>query len=134
VYERHEGLVLNLGNEADENRDHFDADVRDIVKVKIIHGFWKNEDERRIALLVYTIVYEHFPSSVADIVQETAERYANIQLISAYMPDPFGTHHTKMLILFRHDDLAQVVIHTANMIKRVCKPLDTEWTCFLAEK
>ncbi|KAL5385615.1 hypothetical protein DPSP01_004728 [Paraphaeosphaeria sporulosa] len=79
---------------------HFDADIRDIVKVKIIHGFWKNEDQRRIALL------------------EAAERYPNIQLIPAYMPDPFGTHHTKMIILFRHDDFAQVVIHTANMIER----------------
>jgi len=30
----------------------------------------------------------------------------------------FGTHHSKMLILIRHDDTAQVVIHTANMIFR----------------
>ena len=30
----------------------------------------------------------------------------------------FGTHHSKMLILLRHDDSAQVVIHTANMIPR----------------
>jgi len=50
--------------------------------------------------------------------QETAERYPNIELLSAYIPDPFGTHHSKMLILFRHDDTAQVVIHTANMIHR----------------
>jgi hypothetical protein len=33
-------------------RKQFDDDVRDLVKVKIIHGFWKNTDERRIALLV----------------------------------------------------------------------------------
>lgn len=32
------------------------------------------------------------------------------------MPEPFGTHHSKMMILLRHDELAQVVIHTANMI------------------
>lgn len=32
------------------------------------------------------------------------------------MPEIFGTHHSKMLILFRHDDTAQVIIHTANMI------------------
>jgi tyrosyl-DNA phosphodiesterase-1 len=30
----------------------------------------------------------------------------------------FGTHHTKMMILLRHDDTAQIVIHTANMIMR----------------
>lgn len=71
-----------------------------MVKVKIVHGFWKKEDANRIELL------------------ETAERYPNIQLLSAYIPDPFGTHHSKMLILFRHDDTAQVIIHTANMIHR----------------
>ncbi|KAJ4360417.1 uncharacterized protein N0V89_000979 [Didymosphaeria variabile] len=80
--------------------DQFDTDVKKTVNVKIVHGFWKNEDEKRIALL------------------EQAKRYPNIQLISAYMPDPFGTHHSKMLILLRHDDSAQVVIHTANMIQR----------------
>lgn len=30
----------------------------------------------------------------------------------------FGTHHSKMMILFRHDDTAQVIIHTANMIPK----------------
>lgn len=34
------------------------------------------------------------------------------------MPEMFGTHHSKMLILLRHDDTAQIVIHTANMIPR----------------
>lgn len=27
------------------------------------------------------------------------------------MPEPFGTHHSKMMILLRHDDLAQYVIY-----------------------
>jgi hypothetical protein len=30
----------------------------------------------------------------------------------------FGTHHTKMMVLFRHDETAQVIIHTANMIAK----------------
>lgn len=34
------------------------------------------------------------------------------------MPEMFGTHHSKMMILIRHDDTAQVIIHTANMIAR----------------
>ncbi|KAF1834030.1 phospholipase D/nuclease [Decorospora gaudefroyi] len=79
---------------------HFDRDVREMIKVKIVHGFWKRNDGNRIALL------------------EAAEQYPNIELLSAYIPDPFGTHHSKMLILFRHDDTAQVIIHTANMIAR----------------
>ncbi|KAH6612139.1 tyrosyl-DNA phosphodiesterase-domain-containing protein [Boeremia exigua] len=78
----------------------FDEDVRASIKVKIIHGFWRRDDERRIALL------------------EKAERYPNMELMHAYLPDPFGTHHSKMIILFRHDDCAQVVVHTANMISQ----------------
>jgi len=39
--------------------------------------------------------------------QEAAKRYPNVQIITAYMPEVFGTHHSKMMILFRHDDLAQ---------------------------
>lgn len=34
------------------------------------------------------------------------------------MPEIFGTHHSKMMILFRHDETAQVIIHTANMIPK----------------
>lgn len=36
-------------------RKQFDSDVRDLVKVKIIHGFWRNDDKNRIALLVWTV-------------------------------------------------------------------------------
>ncbi|KAF2877503.1 tyrosyl-DNA phosphodiesterase I [Massariosphaeria phaeospora] len=79
---------------------HFDPDVRALVKVKIVHGFWRRDDERRIELM------------------EDAQRYPDVEPISAYIPDPFGTHHSKMLILFRHDNFAQVIIHTANMISR----------------
>lgn len=34
------------------------------------------------------------------------------------MPEMFGTHHSKMMVLFRHDETAQVIIHTANMIPK----------------
>jgi hypothetical protein len=34
------------------------------------------------------------------------------------MPAKYGTHHTKMLVLLRHDDHAQIIIHTANMIAK----------------
>ncbi|KAH7121230.1 tyrosyl-DNA phosphodiesterase I [Dendryphion nanum] len=80
--------------------EHFDPDTRDLVKIKIIHGFWQNGSDRRIALL------------------EQVEKYANVEQITAFLPDMFGTHHSKMLVLVRHDDQAQVIIHTANMIAR----------------
>lgn len=79
---------------------HLDSDVRHLVSLKIVHGFWKAEDANRIALA------------------SVAAQHANVELISAYMPNLFGTHHSKMMVLIRHDDSAQVVIHTANMIAR----------------
>lgn len=39
----------------------------------------------------------------------------------------FGTHHTKAMVLFRHDDLAQVVILTANFIERDFKMSQAIW-------
>lgn len=50
--------------------------------------------------------------------QQVAEAYKNVTLHAAFLPEMFGTHHSKMLILLRHDDSAQVIIHTANMISR----------------
>ncbi|KAL5366310.1 tyrosyl-DNA phosphodiesterase-domain-containing protein [Aspergillus floccosus] len=76
----------------------FDEDVRSLITVKVIHGSWKREAPNRIR------------------VDEACSRYPNVEAIVAYMPEAFGTHHSKMMILLRHDELAQVVIHTANMI------------------
>lgn len=50
--------------------------------------------------------------------QREASAYENVQLHAAPMNEMFGTHHSKMMILFRHDDTAQVIIHTANMIPK----------------
>jgi len=47
-----------------------------------------------------------------------ASRYSNVTLHAAFMPEAYGTHHTKMIILLRHDDFAQIIIHTANLIRR----------------
>lgn len=39
-----------------------------------------------------------------------------MKLIAAEVREFYGTHHTKMMVMFRHDDTAQVIIHTANLI------------------
>ncbi|TID23623.1 tyrosyl-DNA phosphodiesterase 1 [Venturia nashicola] len=80
--------------------NNLDPDVKELVHVKIVHGSWKREDAQRSRL------------------EESAKRYPNAQIICAHMPEAFGTHHTKMMVLFRHDDTAQIVIHTANMISQ----------------
>lgn len=41
-----------------------------------------------------------------------------MKLIAAYLPEMYGTHHSKMMVNLRHDDTAQVIIHTSNMIDR----------------
>ncbi|KAI0437432.1 tyrosyl-DNA phosphodiesterase [Xylaria telfairii] len=79
---------------------HLDEDTRALTRVHVVHGFWKREDKNRLLL------------------QEQAGKYNNVTLHTAYMPEMFGTHHSKMLVLIRHDDTAQVIIHTANMIAK----------------
>ncbi|OMP88829.1 putative tyrosyl-DNA phosphodiesterase [Diplodia seriata] len=75
-------------------------DVRGSMRVKVVHGNWRREDAQRQNL------------------EEWSKRYSNLEVIQAYMPEAFGTHHSKMMILIRADDSAQVVIHTANMVPK----------------
>ena len=81
---------------------HLDPDTARSTVVKIIHGNWRRDDPSRLQL-------------DRDKDALVASGY-NVELIAAYLPQAFGTHHTKMMVLFSHDDTAQVVIHTANMI------------------
>ncbi|KAJ9302156.1 hypothetical protein DTO271G3_1022 [Paecilomyces variotii] len=89
---------FNFLHDVDFIMSQFDEDVRALVQVKIVHGSWKKDAPNRIR------------------IDEQCARYPNVEAITAYMPEPFGTHHSKMMVILRHDDLAQVIIHTANMI------------------
>ncbi|ETS83136.1 hypothetical protein PFICI_05012 [Pestalotiopsis fici W106-1] len=91
---------FNFLHDVDFLMGHFDQDVRSLVKVHLVHGFWKREDQNRIML------------------EQQASQHQNVALHAAYMPEMFGTHHSKMMILLRHDSKAQVIIHTANMIAK----------------
>ncbi|KAK0714853.1 tyrosyl-DNA phosphodiesterase I [Lasiosphaeris hirsuta] len=91
---------FNYLHDIDFLMEGFDEDVRDLVNVHVVHGFWRRDSESKKSL------------------EEKASRRKNVTLHAAYLPNMFGTHHTKMLILLRRDDTAQVIIHTANMIAR----------------
>ncbi|KAL7822882.1 tyrosyl-DNA phosphodiesterase 1 [Trichoderma gracile] len=78
----------------------FDDMVRNRVRLHVVHGFWKKDDGSRVAL------------------SEQAAQFHNVHLHCAPMSEMFGTHHSKMMVIFRSDDTAQVVIHTANMIPK----------------
>lgn len=91
---------FNYLHDIDYLMNAFDDDVRHLVKIHVIHGFWKKEDPNRLQ------------------IQSDAARYPNITTHHAYLPEPFGTHHSKMMVLFRADDTAEIIIHTANLIPR----------------
>ncbi|KAI1647924.1 phospholipase D/nuclease [Daldinia loculata] len=91
---------FNYLHDVDFLMSHFDEDTRSLVKVHIVHGFWKRDDTHRLSL------------------EKQSSQYKNVTLHAAYMPEIFGTHHSKILVLFRHDDTAQVIIYTANMIPK----------------
>ncbi|KAI1641245.1 tyrosyl-DNA phosphodiesterase [Biscogniauxia mediterranea] len=79
---------------------HFPKETRTMVRVNIVHGFWHEENAERQAL------------------EKQAANYVNVKLHKAFMPELFGSHNSKMLILRRYDGTAQIIIHTANMIPR----------------
>ncbi|KAI0426780.1 tyrosyl-DNA phosphodiesterase [Xylaria sp. FL1042] len=79
--------------------NHLDEDTRDLTQVHVVHGFSRRRNTEIISM------------------EEQAAGHKNVTLHSAFMPEMFGTHHSKMLVLLRHDDTAQVIIHTANMIR-----------------
>lgn len=43
---------FNYLHDLDYLMEQFDSDVRDLIKVHVIHGFWKNEDQSRLRLKV----------------------------------------------------------------------------------
>ncbi|KAI5788313.1 tyrosyl-DNA phosphodiesterase-domain-containing protein [Geopyxis carbonaria] len=90
--------IFNFCHDIEWTMSQLDPDIAETVPVTFVHGHWKRDDPARLLL------------------EQEAKQYSNVKLAAAYMPEPFGTHHTKMLVLFRRDDLARVVIHTANML------------------
>jgi tyrosyl-DNA phosphodiesterase 1 len=92
--------VFNFCFDIDWMMQHFDEDIRSLVKVKVIHGSWKREDGNKLG------------------IDDACRRWPNVEAATAYLPDPFGTHHSKMFVIFTHDDTAEVIIHTANMLAK----------------
>ncbi len=101
--------IFNFLFDVDFVMSQFDQDVRNIVQVRIVHGSWKKDHPNKIR------------------IDQAAKRYSNVQAITAYMPEIYGTHHSKMIILFRHDNLAEVIILTANMIAMDWRMTQAVW-------
>ena len=81
--------AFNFCFDVDWLMTNFDEDVRNQVKVTLVHGSWRRESPTKIA------------------IDDAVKRYSNVKAVTAYLPDPFGTHHTKMFVLLKHDDTAQ---------------------------
>lgn len=41
------------------------------------------------------------------VIEEGAKRWANVKVLRAWMSEVFGTHHCKMSLVFRRDDVVQ---------------------------
>ncbi|KAI4266174.1 MAG: hypothetical protein L6R38_008903 [Xanthoria sp. 2 TBL-2021] len=110
--------LFNYLIDVDFIMSQLDEDTRDLVQVKIVHGSWKEEDVNRINI-----------ARPLDLIriQEAAKRYDNVQVITAYMAEMYWTHHSKMIILFRHDDTAQINIVTGNFIVRDWSMCQAVW-------
>ncbi|KAK2795880.1 hypothetical protein FQN51_000363 [Onygenales sp. PD_10] len=98
-------LSVSSGNNTDTIK------LRDILGDPLIKECWQFN-----YMFDVDFVMRQFDEDVRNLVQEACRQYPNVEPIIAYMPEPFGTHHSKMMILIRHDEQAQVIIHTANMI------------------
>jgi tyrosyl-DNA phosphodiesterase-1 len=81
--------LFNYMHEIPWVMEKLDEDIKQHVKVWFVHGNWKQDDASR------------------KFMEATAKDYPNVKLIAAYMPEAFGTHHTKIMVLFRADDTAQ---------------------------
>ncbi|KAI1426489.1 tyrosyl-DNA phosphodiesterase [Xylaria sp. FL1777] len=91
---------FNYLHDLDFLMEHLDEDTRALTKVHVVHGFWKKEDSKR------------------QMLQEQARHHKNVTLHTIFITRKYAIHHSKMLVLLRHDDTAQVIIHTANMIAK----------------
>ncbi|KAL8866107.1 MAG: hypothetical protein Q9174_006488 [Haloplaca sp. 1 TL-2023] len=107
--------LFNYLFDVDFVMQQLDKDTRDLVKVKIVHGSWRSEDSNRINIEV------QFSQSRSFWYKTPSDLHSSI-----LMP-PKGTHHCKMIILFRHDDLAQVNIVTGNFIVRDWSMCQAVW-------
>ncbi|ORX83439.1 tyrosyl-DNA phosphodiesterase [Anaeromyces robustus] len=50
------------------------------------------------------------------LIPDSTQIYPNTRFLKPHIPLPYGSHHTKAMILFYEDDTMQVIIHTANLI------------------
>ncbi|KAF0688610.1 Aste57867_19783 [Aphanomyces stellatus] len=65
----------------------------------------------RLARVPVLLVHGSHPSSI----QDACKAYTNVTPIAPPLPIPYGTHHTKMMILF-HPTFVRVAIFTANFV------------------
>ncbi|ORY28557.1 tyrosyl-DNA phosphodiesterase [Neocallimastix californiae] len=49
-------------------------------------------------------------------IPESSQLYPNTRFLAPHIPLPYGSHHTKAMLLFYDDYTMQVVIHTANLV------------------
>jgi len=107
-------LAISLVQILQENSENLRASIQFNYMFDLPWLISKYPEEARSKPLL--IVHGHTDSGLADL-QGDAMNYKNVQLLQPRLPIMFGTHHTKMMLLFYTDGM-RVVIHTANMIEQ----------------
>ena len=106
-------------------RSQFDPDIRGLVSVVLVHGSWRREDSNRIRIdvgldlnFIFRDRHQSEQQLLMKLPQDACKRWSNVRAVTAHMSEMFGCHHSKCMVLLRHDNLAQIVVHTANMIEQ----------------
>lgn len=105
----YECWAFNYCFDVDFLLEQFDEDVRETVGLTLVHGSWRKESATRVH------------------IEDAVSRHKNVNAITAYMPEAFGTHHSKALIIFRRDELAQIVILTGNFLPQDWRMCQAVW-------
>ncbi|KAJ3286290.1 hypothetical protein HK104_009113 [Borealophlyctis nickersoniae] len=90
-------LQLNYMFELEWMLSHLPARSRNI-QITVVHGLRERESK--------------------EALQSEARAHSNVNIITPHLPIPFGTHHTKSMVLVYTDGTMRVIVHTANMISR----------------
>ncbi|KAI1436319.1 tyrosyl-DNA phosphodiesterase [Xylaria sp. CBS 124048] len=93
---------FNYKHDIDYFMGQLSPDKQGQIMVHIVHGFWLPDDPNRLLMM------------------KQAKKFPTVQLHEVIVHQP-GRHHSKMVVLFRHNGTAQVIIHTANMVEKEWK-------------
>ncbi|OZJ04013.1 hypothetical protein BZG36_03629 [Bifiguratus adelaidae] len=125
----HPGVSLTAVTELPDSENRGCMSLRDILyqgtpikemlqfNMKVdLEWFLAHLDENDRQRIPMTIVHGSTGENAVLMKELISKSYQNVKLVQPYLPVPYGTHHSKAMLLFFTDSTLQVVIHTANLV------------------